>query len=127
VTVKPRLPSEVRSGDLCDRHGVPICTGDLLKSFHFTHRHRRRRCYLYHAVTHKAFPDGTCALWLVPYAELLSGEKKGGCCYLWAVADADGVVRDAEVIDGPLGKCGADELGDFAERTRRKVKPPEGE
>lgn len=41
--------------EISDRHdmyGVPICPGDLLKSFHFTDR-RRKRHYLYHvAVKH---------------------------------------------------------------------------
>ncbi len=122
--MKPRLPSETKSGDLCDRRGVPIVAGDLLKSFHFTHRHRRRKCYLYHAVILKQFGSDGAALWCVPFAQLLPGGDKGhqgGCCYLHSLADEFGVVRDAEVIDGPLGRCGADELGDFAERKRRKV------
>jgi len=121
--MKPRLPSETRSGDLCDIHGVPICVGDLLKSFHFTHRVRKRKCYLYHAVTLRTFDDGSSAMWLVPFFQLLNGSDGGGCCYLHSQADEHGVVRGAEVIDGPLGQCGADKVGDFAERKRRKVTP----
>jgi hypothetical protein len=120
--MKPRLPSETKSGDLCDKRGVPIVAGDLLRSYHFTHRHRRRVCYLYHAVILKQFGADGAALVCVPVAQLMPGSNsEGGTCYLHSLADADGVVRDAEVIDGPLGRCGADELGDFAERPRRKL------
>lgn len=117
--MKPRLPSETKSGDLCDKNGVPICEGDILKTFHFTHAVRKRKCYLYHAVTLRRWDDGTEALWLVPLAQLVTGRSNGGCCHLHSQADEAGVVRNAEVIDGPLGQCGAGELGDFAERNRK--------
>lgn len=107
--MKPRLPSEVRDGDLCDRKGVPIHVGDLLKSYHFRARRYRRTFYIYHIVMLR---DGAMKMVPVPNAAGLVDD--GGTCWLHTVANTDGVVASAEVIDS---------IGEqhFTDRKRRKL------
>jgi hypothetical protein len=103
---KPRLPVDVKAGDLCDKNGVPIYPGDLLKSFSFRAALRRQKIYMYHCVI---LNNGVMEM--VPHSEL--HKPDGGRCWLHTMADQKGVVN-AEVIASH---------GDpwFPERKRRKV------
>lgn len=93
-------PSECRPGDVCDVKGVPVYPGDLIRTYHFRGC-RGRHHYLYHVVTQDA--DGV--LHLTPASWLAMTERQqrleGGRCYLAAVTDASGVMKDGgEVLSG---------------------------
>ena len=97
--MKPKLPSDVKNGMLCDRKGVPIYTGDLLRTHHFIDFQTRTRRYMYHAVTCR---DGV--LRMTPVQALATADRGwGGECYLHTVADAEGVLPESDVIDGWYG------------------------
>ena len=95
-------------GECHDSKGVPIYPGDLLKSYHFTDR-RRRKWYLYHVAVMR---DG--ALRMVPTSHLeptlVSG---GGGCLL-----SDELANALEVIHGH----GPDDCLDYTDRPKHK--PP---
>jgi hypothetical protein len=115
---KPRLPVDVKAGDLCDKNGVPIHPGDLLRTRHFRARLRRQQMYLYHMVVWKNdfSHGGACprlVLECVPVSELYkSGD--GGKCWLHGLANDAGVLVKSEVIHSH---------GDpwWPERKRRKL------
>lgn len=63
----------VMPGDACDCKGRPIYPGDLLKSYHFTDR-RRRKHWLYHVAVYQRG-----SMEAVPVCHLQPGmEKEGG-------------------------------------------------
>lgn len=86
-----------------DLNGIPIYSGDLLRSFHYCDRSRsRRKVYLYHVVCD--MPDGVKLLpvsWLNPSQDRYGG----GSCNLIAIVNSDGIVS-AEVIHGSCLKYG---------------------
>lgn len=95
VEVKPRLPSQVKPGDLCDRNGVPIYPGDLIRTDHFKDRTCRGRMrYLWHMVTNRGG-----VLRMTPISMLANGKDQGGECYLHSLADNDGVLPLSEVMN----------------------------
>ena len=116
--MKPRLPIDTIPGDLCDRNGVPIYPGDLLKTYNFTGP-RRRKWFMYHVVTQ----DVSGVLHATPTAWMAKTERQrqlsGGQCYLHSLADEGGVIRDTEVIDG----YGPDGIVCYTDRKRVKVQP----
>lgn len=93
-------------GEAFDCKGRPIYPGDLLKSYHFTDR-RRKRHWLYHvAVIH----DGH--LEAVPTSHLQPGmEKQGG--RFWIFKSGSG---QFEIIDGH----GPGDCLSYEDRPRRK-------
>lgn len=101
---KPRsLP-----GEIYDAQGIPIYPGDLLKSFHFTDR-RRKKHYLYHTAV---FVNGHMEM--VPTSHLQPEKIKGsGRCWLrQKLADDCAMV----IISGH----GPGDCLDYADRPRVK-------
>lgn len=90
-----------------DKKGVPVCAGDLLKTYHFTGA-RGKRYYLYHVAVHE---DGHWMMvpvqWLDP-----SYERNGGKCRIYQE-----YLDDGEVIGGH----GPDYILSYEDRPR--VKP----
>ena len=99
-------------GECFDMHGVPIYPGDLLKSYHFTGR-RRRKWHLYHVAV---MVDGALRMVPTSYLEpsLASGSELPGCLL------SDDLANAAEVIHGH----GPGDCLDFTDRKRRKPNPP---
>ena len=93
-------------GECHDKKGVPIYSGDLLKSLHFIDC-RRRKHYLYHV----AVSDGT-RLWMVPTSHLDPRKVKGGgkCLLTQAIA------AQLEIISG----YGPGDYLDHTDRPRYK-------
>jgi hypothetical protein len=88
-----------------DQKGVPIYPGDLLKSFHFRDR-RRRRYYLYHVAVLR---DGY--LMAVPVSELEPTKaNRGGTCHVKYIARHEQV----EVIYG----AGPGDCLDYTDRPK---------
>jgi hypothetical protein len=86
-TVKPWMK---QPGELHDMNGIPIYPGDLLKSFHFVGR-RRKRHYVYHTAV---FKGG--AMRMVPTCHLEPTKVSGGGACLMDQA----LMNHAEVISG---------------------------
>jgi len=96
-------------GECVDKHGIPIYPGDLLKTFHYRGR-RRKRNYLYHVAVMDTEAGGMRMIptkWLEP-----SKPHDGGSPLL-----SDDLAGDAEIIAG--GKVG--EWVCFDERPRRII------
>jgi len=75
-----------------DSKGVPICPGDLLKTFHFQSDRWRKRYYLYHVAV---LEDGYLMMVPVCYLEPSKKALGGGKCALTPERAAE-----AEVISG---------------------------
>jgi len=87
-----------------DKKGVPVCAGDLIKSYHFTGA-RRKRYYLYHVASYE---DGHWMM--VPASWADPNEKRdGGKCRIY-----QHYLEDAEVIGG----CGPGDILDHEDRPR---------
>lgn len=95
-------------GEVCDKKGVPIHPGDLLRSFHFRQRWWRKKHYLYHTAVYR---EG--AMRLIPTCHLEPTRAgTGGDCLL-----SDDLGREAEVING----CGPGGLLCCTDRPKRKA------
>jgi hypothetical protein len=93
-------------GECCDKRGVPIYPGDLLKSFHFQGARWRKKYYLYHTAVYE-----NEAMWMVPTSHLEPTKVKGGGkCLL-----SDDLAGEAEVIAG----CGPEDFLDYTDRPKR--------
>jgi hypothetical protein len=84
------------SGECCDKHGIPIHIGDLLRTPHFRGP-RRKLYYLYHVAV---FDQACCAMRMISVRHLDEGlrthpDHRGGCPLL-----DDRLASEAEVIDG---------------------------
>lgn len=80
-------------GECCDKNGIPIYPGDLLRTFHFTGP-RRRKYYLYHVAIYDAEAAAMRMLptkWLEPTAP-----RDGGNPLL-----SDGLAASTEIVEGP--------------------------
>lgn len=72
-----------------DKNGIPLYVGDLIKVFHFTAAHRRRKCYM-----HKTIMVINDKIYAVNSMEL--GFKPTAECHKCHVEDCG----DFEIIDG---------------------------
>jgi hypothetical protein len=78
-----------------DSHGIPILVGDMIRTFHFFGR-RRKRHYLYHGVRLR---EGVMEL--VPVHECITGEHDGGCCWLKSMCNNVGeMLNEGEIVVG---------------------------
>ena len=77
---------------ICDKHGIPICEGDLIRSPHFIGA-RNKMHYLYHVIV-----EENDVLYMVPTSHLVPSQRNsGGKCQLRHVySDA----WEGEIIHG---------------------------
>ncbi len=94
---------------VCDKHGIPICIGDLIRSPHYIGP-RNKMHYLYHVIVKE---KGT--LFMVPTSHLEPSLRDGGgkCPLMSACSDT----WAAEIISG----YGPDPILSFEDRPRRKT------
>lgn len=105
VAIKPWMK---QPGELHDMNGVPIYPGDLLRTFHFQGR-KRRKYYLYHTAVYR---DG--AMHMVPTAHLQPTKiKDGGACLM-----NDDSAVNCEVIHG----YGPKPYIDYLDRPKKEVR-----
>ena len=102
---------KTKPGEVHDKNGVPIYPGDLIKSFHFTDRNRKR-WYLYHVAVWNAETEN---MEMVPTSHLEPSKVDGGgrC---WLQQDYMG---DAEVISGH----GPGDYIDYTDRPKQAKRP----
>ena len=98
-----------KPGEVVDHRGVPIYPGDLLRTFHFRDR-RRKKHYLYHVAV--LCDDG---MWLIPTSHLEPTLVAGGGTY--QLSQTGITDYEIEVIHGH----GPDDYLSFEDRPRREV------
>jgi hypothetical protein len=100
----------MKPGEVHDKNGIPIYPGDVLRTFHYTHRWGRRKMYLFHV----ACLDGEHLIG-VPASDL-ARKPDGGTFNL-----LPGNCSDIEIVQG----YGPAPLMEFNERPRSKGKTNE--
>lgn len=106
---------KTKPGEICDKKGIPIYPGDLIRSFHFCGR-RRKVYYLYHTAIMNRFEG---CMELVPTSELEPTERgKGGRAWLGLWLGAHG-----EILSGH----GPGKIRSYEDRPRKKAVEPKVE
>lgn len=104
------MPTPIKPGDCYDKNRVPIYPGDLLKSYHFTDR-RRKKWYLYHTAV---WNGSQLSMEMVPTCHLEPTKiNGGGRCWL-----SQELGDNTEIIQG----YGPGDTIDYTER--KKVPKP---